>query len=569
MHVSSRCSLRTLLLGTSLGLLASLTACRQPQTAPASLTPAQLALKADANAGKLAILHWPNFPDYEPAVRQFYAKRNFSPAWIHGDKPTAQAIDMAKAFANSDAEGLNPADYDTGQWEQRAEKLRHASDADRASFDTAMTVSAMRYLSDLHNGRTHPEHFGFGIELDQLDLATVLAGQIVSSSDVAGALAAVEPTSTQYHATKGALQHYRFLAAQNPDLPQLAAPAAPLSPGQHYASAAALSQRLVLLGDMQPGDEASGETYTQALAAGVRSFQSRHAMPPSGKLTPATVVALNVPLAQRANQLADTLERWRWLPAAYQQPRILVNLPEYLLRAYNDDRSEAFEMKVVVGQAKTPDHNTPMLAKMMRYLVFRPYWIVTPTIIKEEIAPHAAADPSYIEDKNFEVISRNGKPVTNWTADALAHNRYMVREKPGPQNSLGLVKFMLPNKLNIYLHSTPAMFLFDRPRRDYSHGCVRLQDAEKMANWVLADQKRWTADAIHDAMFDGDDNKTVGLIHPLPVVVFYATARVGDDGRVYFFNDIYGYDQDMEATFAAGDPFPTKPEVKKDPNDTV
>ena len=286
-------------------------------------------------------------------------------------------------------------------------------------------------------------------------------------------------------------------------------------------------------------------------------------------VSPGTVAAINVPLSARVQQMEDALERWRWLAPEYQNARVFVNIPEFMMHTYGDDGKPAFAMKVVVGEAKDFDHQTPVVAKMMRYLVFRPFWVVTPTIIKKELVPHVESDKDYLSDKNFEVITRAGKPAPDWTVDGLAHGRYMVREKPGPQNSLGLVKFMFPNKLNIYIHSTPALQLFAHSRRDYSHGCVRLQDAEKMADWVLADEPKWTPDAIHDAMENGQDNKTVGLLHPLPVVIFYATAEVGDDGKVYFFDDLYGYDKDMEGVLAAGDPFPVKPEVRKQVSDTV
>jgi murein L,D-transpeptidase YcbB/YkuD len=321
---------------------------------------------------------------------------------------------------------------------------------------------------------------------------------------------------------------------------------------------------------MATGQKHSTGLYSAALADGVKSFQQTHDLSSTGQLTPKTVAALNTPLSVRVLALEDTLERMRWLPDAYQQPAILVNIPEFLVRVYTPDHQEAFAIKAVVGESKVEDHNTPLLAREMKYLVFRPFWVVTPTIIKEELVPKVAADPKYLDAHNFEVITRKGKPVPHWTLDGLAHGRYMVREKPGPQNSLGLVKFIFPNKLNIYLHSTPAVQLFLRSRRDYSHGCVRLQEPEKLADWVLGDQPKWTPDAIHDAMNTGPDNKTVALKHPLTVVITYQTARVAADGKVYFFPDIYGYDQRLEATLAQGDPFPVKPLPKKDTSsDTI
>lgn len=518
------------------------------------------------------MLHWPNFSDYRAAVVSFYAMRGWAPAWVVRHKPTGQALALIRLFDDSGAKGLNPQDYDAGQWQRRLTALPQASDQQVAAFDTAMTVSAMRYISNLHIGRVNPLHFDFGVDVQskRYDLPEFLAKNVVDARNVPQALAGIEPQAPEYRAVERALVHYQQLAAQTNHAKLLPVPTGIIKPGQHYPGASALAARLQLLGDMTPAaGTPGGQIYTKQLAAGVRSYQSRHRLLGDGRLTPATVAALNVPLSQRVLQLEDTLERWRWLSPTYQNAPIDVNIPEFMLRVYGDHHMPTFEMKVVVGEAKEEDHQTPVLTKEMKYLVFRPFWVVTPTIIKQELVPDVQKNKDYLQQKDFEVITRKGKPVPNWTLDGLEHLRYMVREKPGSQNSLGLVKFIFPNKLNIYLHSTPAMSLFDRRNRDFSHGCVRLQDAEKLADWVLRDDPKWTADTIHDAMQNGKDDHIVPLPHPIPVLIFYATARVGDDGKVYFFNDLYGYDKDMEGVLAKGDPFPVKPEVKKQPSDTV
>ncbi len=526
-------------------------------------------MHADVDAGHLPSLHWPDFSDYKPLVESFYTQRNWNPAWVDGKAATAQAVALTKLFAASAGKGLNPDDYDAALWTGRLAGLSSASDAQRAEFDTAMTVAAMRYISDLHIGRVNPQHFAFGVDVQtkKYDLPNFVAEQVVDAGDVGDALKGVEPDSAAYRETEQALVHYQELAAKA-GAAALPAPAQPLSAGASYAGAAALATRLQLLGDMSAGSS-EGATYTQALSDGVKSFQTTHDLPVDGRLTPQTVAALNVPLDARVRQIEDTLERMRWLAPEYQNPAILVNIPEFVLRAYDNSGKEQFQMRVVVGQSLEEDHKTPVLVQEMKYIVLRPYWNVTPTIVKKEIVPHVEANKGYMEAKNFEVVNRSsGKPVADWTTAGLEHLEYMVREKPGPKNSLGLVKFMFPNKLNIYLHSTPATELFDHTRRDFSHGCIRLQEPEKLADWVLRDQPDWTPDKIHDAMENGEDNKNVSLTHPIPVLIFYETARVGEDGRVHFFNDIYGYDKDMEAVIAHGDPFPIQPEPKEQTSDT-
>ena len=562
----------------------SLTGCRPPTgvIAPHATNPVlEEQLRADATAGHLAPLRWPNFQDYKDQVVRFYAQRNWNPAWIDGKRPTRQARALIQTFKASAGKGLNPLDYDASQWDGWIQGLPQANKRERADFDIAVTVAAMRYVHDLHQGRVNPSHFSYGIDTAQkaVDLSDFLEKQLVAAGDVNDALRMVEPGSPQYQATLDALHHYQELAQQAGDFKPLPPPTGILRAGGHYSGASALAARLQLLGDMpapsadDTADDTGGSAdrlYSRRLAEGVSAFQATHDLPANGHLTGKTVAALNVPLAQRVLAIEDTLERMRWLPDAYQQPAIQANIPEFLVRAYNPDHQEAFAIKAVVGEAKVGDHNTPLVAKEMKYLVFRPYWVVTPTIIKEELVPKVAADPGYLDSHNFEVITRQGKPVPHWTLDGLSHGRYMVREKPGPQNSLGLVKFIFPNKQNIYLHSTPAVYLFDRSRRDYSHGCIRLQEPEKLADWVLSDQIKWTPEAIDDAMNTGPDNKTVPLKHFLPVVITYETARVAADGKVHFFPDIYGYDERLRQTLQHGDPYPVKPLPKKDTSaDTV
>ncbi len=564
----------------------TLSGCRPPAAvvAPHPSNPQiEQQLRADTAAARLAPLRWPNFKDYQQQVADFYRRRQWNPAWVDGKKPTRQALALIALFSSSADKGLNPQDYDAAQWHTWLHGLPHASRRERADFDMAVTVGAMRYIHDLHQGRINPDHFSYGIDAvsKSYDMASFLQSHVVAAASVPATLHAIEPASPQYQATIDALHRYQALAQQAGVWEPLPAPTGVLRAGGHYSGATALAERLVLLGDMPAptggtdssmatGQKHSTGLYSAALADGVKSFQQTHDLSSTGQLTPKTVAALNTPLSVRVLALEDTLERMRWLPDAYQQPAILVNIPEFLVRVYTPDHQEAFAIKAVVGESKVEDHNTPLLAREMKYLVFRPFWVVTPTIIKEELVPKVAADPKYLDAHNFEVITRKGKPVPHWTLDGLAHGRYMVREKPGPQNSLGLVKFIFPNKLNIYLHSTPAVQLFLRSRRDYSHGCVRLQEPEKLADWVLGDQPKWNPDAIHDAMNTGPDNKTVALKHPLTVVITYQTARVAADGKVYFFPDIYGYDQRLEATLAQGDPFPVKPLPKKDTSsDTI
>jgi len=312
-------------------------------------------------------------------------------------------------------------------------------------------------------------------------------------------------------------------------------------------------------------------TYDAEVAAAVKHYQGRHGLQDDGKLGQATIDSLNVPMSVRVQQLEDSLERWRWLPDNYMQPRVLANLPEFMLRAYEPDHTLAFKMKVIDGEVKG-NHFTPMFVRLMRYVVFRPYWNLPPSIIKKEIVPHLQKSGlGYLAANDYQVFKNDGTVVTSFTVQDIAHLRYNVRQLPGPKNSLGLVKFLFPNSYDVYMHSTPELYLFGLYKRDRSHGCVRLQHADQMALWVLhgdqADpdaENGWDADKVDLAMTGDMNNRTYNLKTPLPVVIGYFTAMPDEDGTTHFFNDLYGYDKDLEAAIAKGRPY-ERAEMKINP----
>ena len=525
---------------------------------------------------QLSTLKWPNYSDYQPYVQTFYDDRNFELAWTRDGKPTAPAVAFIQAFAAAGAKGLNPEDYDASRWAARVQELKTNPDDAIPNFDAAMTVCVMRFISDLRVGRVNPQHFNFDINVQEkkYDLAEFLSDNAVDATDVPRLIATVEPNSEQYRKTEQALAHYLDLAKQQQqqNAPPLPTVAKAISPGEPYPAAAQLLTRLQLEGDAS-NSTASPGIYTDAIGAAVKSYQHRHGLTEDGKLTPQTIASLNVPLTERVIQLQDSLERWRWLPDEYLNAPLMVNLPEFVLRGYTPDHHVEFTMKVVVGQ-QLHEHNTPVFAHMMKYLIFRPYWNVPTDIARKELVPHMAKDHGYLAAKNFEVTDSKGNVLTNYTAQQVAQGGVLVREKPGPKNSLGLVKFIFPNTYDVYLHSTPALELFTRSRRDFSHGCVRVQEPAKLATWVLQNQQDkgelWNQQKVEDTMNKGPDNHTVVLNKPIPIVIFYVTGIAAEDGHTHFFDDLYGYDAQMQAVLAKGPPYPTAPQsVKKTtPGDT-
>lgn len=529
-------------------------------------------LQALTGQSQLAMLRWPNYSDFQADVKTFYDDRNYELAWSRDGKPTAAARGFMEAFRGAEAKGLRPGDYDADRWPERVTKLGSKNADAIAQFDVAMTVNVMRLVSDLRLGRVNPSHFNFAIDTQQkkYDLPEFVSDQAVDATDVAKLLTEVEPDSEEYRSTEAALAQYLKLDQQQRSggpVQELPTVTKALSAGGRYPAAAALRARLALEGDADGGGANPGEgspIFDPALSGGVKSYQERHGLTPDGKLTAATIKSLNVPMTDRVLQLENSLERWRWLPDPYVKARLMVNLPEFVLRGYTPEHRLDFTMKVVVGKV-VGEHRTPVFAHMMKYLIFRPFWNVPVDIVKKELVPHMQARAGYLEAKNYEVTNSKGEIQTGYSLAKVEHGGLLVREKPGPTNSLGLVKFMFPNQFDIYLHSTPQTSLFDRTRRDFSHGCVRVQRPEDLAVWVLQgqddkDAQPWDLEKVTDAMQNGQDNKQVNLKTPLPIVIFYLTARVGDDGKVDFFDDIYGYDADMQKVLDQGPPYPTKPE---------
>ena len=538
------------------------------QTPPVMASPGTTTVSARlqeiAVAGKLPVLRWPDFSDYRPDFLQLYQASNFSPFWLTpSGQPTPQALAVIQALESSRKKGLIPDDYDAARWQGRLAALKVNPDpTSQANFEAALTVCTLRYISDLHIGRVNPKHFNFGIDIQnkKYNLPQFIAQDVIHAANVQSVLDAAEPPYAGYKRAEVALQRYLQLAAKG-DGPVVPEVTKTVASGDTYAGVAQLAQRLDLLGDLSQAASVNptSQIYTGALVDAVKLFQDRHGMVADGKIGKETVRQLNVPLAFRVQQLDDAMERWRWLPPSFPQPPVVVNVPEFVLRVFTADHKVALRMNVVVGKAVR--HQTPVFAKDMQYIVFRPYWNVPTSILRSEIVPAIVKNRNYIANKNFEVVTYSGTAVTSGPIndDVLAQLRaakLMVRQKPGPDNALGLVKFMFPNEHSVYLHSTPAQSLFSQSRRDFSHGCIRVQKPAELAAYLLRNQPPWTMDKVQSAMQTGPNNQQVNLKTPIPVLILYITAVVEEDGSVHFFNDIYGHDKSLEALLAKGPPYP-------------
>lgn len=288
--------------------------------------------------------------------------------------------------------------------------------------------------------------------------------------------------------------------------------------GKNFPELFAIKKRLAATGEFTASD--TTDTYTPELEAAIKDYQSTHGITPDGKITASLIKSMNVSPIKRIEQLLVNMERMHWMPVKREGKLILVNIPEFMLHITEGDK-HVIHMPVVVGKE---GHTTTMFSDDLEQVVFSPYWNIPPSIVKAEIEPSIAKNPNYLAQNNMERTSDGG-----------------VRQLPGPKNSLGRVKFLFPNSFNIYFHDTPAKSLFERDNRAASHGCIRLSDPVKMANYLLQDSPEWTPEKIEEAMNKGVE-KTVQLKHSVPVIITYYTAWVDEDKKMNFRDDVYGND---------------------------
>jgi L,D-transpeptidase YcbB len=517
-------------------------------------------LREYVKAGALAELGRPDFENYRGQVKAFYESADDSLPWIRGDEPTPQALAFIRILETADRKGLDPQDYDGPRWRQRLAELRQGSKPPPESmlvrFDLALTVSAMRYTSDLHAGRVNPQPAPFRLEIEHrnYNLSQFLMQRLVNASDVETTLGNVEPPFPGYRRTLAAFDRYRHIAMED-DGERLPIPKKAIKAGNSYAGVPTLARLLHLLRDLPPGVKVSPSDtiYQGALVEAVKQFQRRNGLEPDGKIGPQTLRELNTPLAQRVIQLQLALERWRWLPRTVRPPLVIVNIPEFQLHAESGNHVWALSMKVVIGKAYR--NETPVFSTAIKGIIFRPEWIVPVDIARKELVPEIRKNPAYLWKNHYEIIDAQGKVMKAnaqiaETLEQLRTGRLRLRQQSGPTNSLGLVKFDMPNDYQVYMHGTPAKSLFARARRDFSHGCIRVEDPVALAAWLLRDQPEWNIERIRAAM-NGKATLRVPLRKPVAVLVVYATAMVTPDGKVQFADDIYGYDEALESALAS------------------
>ena len=478
--------------------------------------------------------------------------------WFANGRPLAVARQAVALLIAAPGQGLNAADYDAAALKQAVDSAEADGLSDTAQamvLDQKLTAAVLHYLHDLHFGRIDPatihQRFAQAAKPD-FDMRLLL-DEALARHRLPEMAAALAPQVPAYERLRGALAEYRRLAADSTawQMPLSALPGATrnragkLVPGQTWRGVELLAERLKALGDLDADALAVPLFYVEPLVGAVRRFQERHGLPADGVIGKASFAELEVTPAARVHQIELTLERARWTPLLQAKRMIVINIPEFVLRAYEVSEQGVDireEMKVIVGKAL--DTRTPLFDEDMRFIEFSPYWNVPPSIAKAELVPKLHVKPGEWDREGYEFVLADGTVQTALNTadlDAVMHGGARIRQRPGERNALGDIKFVFPNTDNIYLHHTPSVGLFERERRDFSHGCIRVERPLALAEFVLKDQPDWTPARISDAMTAGK-SATLRLDEPIPVLIAYGTALV-KQGRIHFFDDIYGHDR--------------------------
>jgi murein L,D-transpeptidase YcbB/YkuD len=462
-------------------------------------------------------------------MRSFYNTRNYEYAWFSSDGLTEQA----RGFWNLH-DYVTTYDVDTSLKNKALQKRMDnliaqdtlsVSAKDKSFLSTEFMLTQHFILYILHNyekgyvKRKEMERFIPRRKENPLAFADSLLNKKHKDDKY------FEDVNASYKALKDQLKKYVDIA-KNGGWPKITAGKKKFKKGVASPEISVIKKRLEITGDMPAGD--TSQRFNDTLETAIKNFQQRHGYKPTGIISDSLIKEMNVPAQQRVEQILMNMDRMRWLTNEPSGNLIVVNIPEFVLHVY-EGKQKAFDMDVVVGKE---GHNTMMFNGDLNQVVFCPYWNVPSSIVTQEILPAIEKHPDYLAKQDMETVGNDEDGVPK------------IRQRPGPKNALGKVKFLFPNSFNIYLHDTPVKSLFEKDKRAYSHGCIRVREPEKLAQYVLRNQPEWTPEKINEAMNSGQE-KFVKVKDPIPVLITYYTAWVDENGQMNFREDIYGHDADL------------------------
>lgn len=491
------------------------------------------------------------------SLPSLYQERQYRPLWVDANGPLPQAYEMIEVIKDSYKEGLNPNNYNLTEIDYVLSSIKAEQNSGGppnpgrlAEFDLLLTNSFLTYANHLLYGQVTPAQINLELIFGerQVDLAKMLV-VAVNENTVKDSLNSLMPKYPVYGRLRTALEHYRKLAAEGgwkpvPDGPKM-------KKGTRGPRVTALRERLMVTGDLD-GAYLEGDTFDSTLDQAVRKYQERNGLYVDGVVGKSTLESLNVPVGERVHQIELSMERWRLLPQNMGNRFILVNIANFHLYGVEDNR-DALTLRIVVGK---PKWNTPIFSEYMTHIVVNPYWNIPPSIVRDDIAPRLKSDPNYMADRNIHALglkfehSESADEAAQEAAEdeyisKVLSGNYKLRQNPGPSNPLGRIKFLFPNKYSVYLHDTPNRGYFLRAQRNFSHGCIRVENPVSLAGFVLSPDTAWNEEEIRSAINRGK-TRTVHLPEPVPVYILYFTAWVDNNGLVNFHKDIYGLDQVLQ-----------------------
>lgn len=496
----------------------------------------------------------PQFKEQLDWAKKFYKERKFTLGWFEDHELVPQAKKMFAVINRSYEEGLDSAEY---QLFNLDEKLKELDDAkkDTAKFndlerklDIALSATYFNFADDYYRGLVMPREnkdVEWDVKRNKIKLHKALL-TFLGDRKSKYPYAEFQPLHPEYAHLKKALARYREIqkAGGWPIIPENVK----LKPGQSSPVVAVLNKRLADLKGEGATANADSSVYGPALVNAVKKFQQLHGQNPDGNIGPATIKMLNVPVENRIRQIIINMERWRWIPKSFEPSYLFVNIPEYKLHVIENSK-EVMSMNVIVGKTL---HETPIFSDRLEYVVLSPYWNIPPNILRDEIAPKAMSDPGFLDRLDMEVVTDKGSPVdvssVDWSLAGTDGFGYIVRRRPGPKNDLGDVKFIFPNENNIYLHDTPHDELFNQTKRGFSHGCVRVEKPLDLAVYLLRNVSGWDRGSIMRQISTRKE-KYVGVKNKLPVYLVYFTAKADANGNVQFYEDIYGHDAKLASRY--------------------
>jgi murein L,D-transpeptidase YcbB/YkuD len=493
----------------------------------------QIKLKSELKVGNSQISSFRVLPG-------LYQRRDFRPIWTD----TVMQEELISSIEDTYKEGLDPNDYHLEEINQLRAQLNTSDPHDPemlALIDLLLTDSLARLAYHSIFGKedplTHHPHWNLAVKIDDIDPVGFLEKAIESDS-LAKTISGWKPQFPIYQRLMMALAKYRSIQASGGWNPVPSGPT--LRKGLEDKRVPPLRQRLAATGDLTYKSTDS-TVFDETLELAVIHFQARHRLHPDGAVGRNTLEALNVPVEQRIDQILVNLERARWVLHALGEEFVLVDIAGFHVFLYQD-RKVIWTSRVQVGK---PYRNTPVFRSAIEYLEFNPTWTIPPGILSKDILPATKNDPDYLNKRNINVLDRNGNLVDqssiDWSQYPGRSFPYMLRQEPGPNNALGRVKFIFPNKHFVYLHDTPSKSLFDKTSRTFSSGCIRVENPFELAELLLNDSSNWNYDKIMEVV-DSKQTRKVFPDEPMPVLLLYWTVTVEEDGKVHFKEDPYGRD---------------------------